>query len=974
MSSPDRATLDSSLEIAVRYGDAYAERLSELRAALDRLETVAVDIVEPVSEPIETDHDAELVFTEDVTELPAETDVSEPVVAVTTAPEVVSAAPERGVAAVRHWAVDDDPALLAAFLRQQFASTGVGSEPDGDADETPTASKRTNDAVVSFDEDGRITYCNETMEKLLIDVDGPLVGDRIWEHLPENVIDDVRAVVDRVLETETATTADVGLDEYGQQFALTVFPSGDGVSVHARTHTPREPRPQGRSLYEYLIQTVGDAVYILDTEGRFTFVNEALCEMTGYDRETLIGSSVHLIKDDYTVEEAEDALRDLLRRRHDDNEEGIGIAKLDVELVTKDGRHIPCTDRMTLRPMENGEFTGTVGTLRDISRQKRRENILGGLLEAAGEMVTAETLEAVDESVLGTAAGTLDIELATIREYDSETDRLVPVVSTEAVEEVLPERPVYDADEGPVGTAFSEGELVVEEDMFHLDERLPPVESSVYLPLGERRTLSVGIPEGTDFDEDERRFVELLAATAAPVYDRVEREQERRRYEAVVEAADDMLFTLADGEFTLVTESFAAALGRDRDSVRGTDIGSVVADVDIAAAMTAGVDEITTYETELVTDAGDALPSRISVAPIEGEVDAGVVGTVRDISDLRSAQREATEQRRRFNELFETLADPVADLLYVDGEPIVRNVNPAFADLTASDDADLRDTPLRGVQARLPDGVADALAPMGEPETAIERNVSARTPGGERHYLLKTVPYEGDGVQRAFVILTDVTDVKQRETQLEVLYRLLRHNLRNRTTVIQGTAEEIVVRDESGEFEAMGERIVSASQDLVEASDNARTIQQVLENTESVEPTAVADLASELESTLATNFDADVPVRVETAGAVAASSDLSTAVRELVENALEHAADEPAVEVTITERPDGDVSIAVHDDGPGIPDHEWAVVTGDREITQLQHASGLGLWLVKWVADKHGGTLRRDENGDRTTVALDLPR
>lgn len=50
------------------------------------------------------------------------------------------------------------------------------------------------------------------------------------------------------------------------------------------------------------------------------------------------------------------------------------------------------------------------------------------------------------------------------------------------------------------------------------------------------------------------------------------------------------------------------------------------------------------------------------------------------------------------------------------------------------------------------------------------------------------------------------------------------------------------------------------------------------------------------------------------------------------------------------------------------------MVAGDREITQLQHASGLGLWLAKWVADRHGGDLELlAASPDGTTVAIDLP-
>jgi Signal transduction histidine kinase len=48
--------------------------------------------------------------------------------------------------------------------------------------------------------------------------------------------------------------------------------------------------------------------------------------------------------------------------------------------------------------------------------------------------------------------------------------------------------------------------------------------------------------------------------------------------------------------------------------------------------------------------------------------------------------------------------------------------------------------------------------------------------------------------------------------------------------------------------------------------------------------------------------------------------------------------------------------LSVADDGPGIPDDERMVLNRATE-TSLEHGSGLGLWLAKWLVDASGGGL-----------------
>lgn len=80
-------------------------------------------------------------------------------------------------------------------------------------------------------------------------------------------------------------------------------------------------------------------------------------------------------------------------------------------------------------------------------------------------------------------------------------------------------------------------------------------------------------------------------------------------------------------------------------------------------------------------------------------------------------------------------------------------------------------------------------------------------------------------------------------------------------------------------------------------------------------------------------------------------------------------------------RPLGDrVEIAAADDGPGIPDDQWTLVAGEREITQLSHGSGLGPWLVRWVVEAAAGEMERRpagesaDDGDDHAVSIRLPR
>ena len=954
----------TTVRVTVFHGPSVRDRRGELRTGLADLSLLSAAAFRPLAELDEADTPRPaLVFSD---RPPAEPLPERPTVWVTT--DAAVAAEVADAAAVVHWGFDDDWEMLEARLDDALARELPDTNPNRG---TPVrALDRLGSAVLALDTEHRFTYLNESAAGLFDATPSDLVGGRIWEHAPPAVTSNLRPAVEQALSADDVVMTEVELDDGVPLFEVAVYPGPDGVTLYSD-----DPDTSSRpSLYEYLVETVGDAVYILDDEGRFVFVNDALCEMTGYERDELLGSSVHIIKDEETVTEAEDALRDLLRTRGGgaDGADGIEIAKLDVELVRKDDERVPCTDRMTLRPLEDGEFTGTVGTLRDISRQRRRQNLLNGIIERSRTMMTATDTETVAEVVVSTAVDVFDLDLAALRKYDPDADGLVPVATSAAADEVLGDRPVYDTGEGPAGTAFVEGELVVTDSLAEdAGSDVSAVDNGAYLPIGDQYVLSLGHGDDDELDDVTLGLLEVFGETAAAAIDRVHREEHLRQYEAIVEAAEEMLFTVDDEQrFTLVTRPFARMLGFDREELVGRHFEDFLPAED--ARHTLSSDGRVVRETEFEGAAGP-VPCRLSLTPFQG----GFVGSVRDISQLRSAQREASRQRRRFVELFETLSDPVADVRYENGVATVESINPAFAALCDSGTDALQHSRFETAQEAMPAALADALDPVHSPAPSLETTATAQTPAGERHYLVRTAPYESDGTDRAFVLLTDVTEVKRRGTHLKVLHRLLRHNLRNETALIKGHAEQLRQLSLPAGADDHIDQILDASDELVSASETSRTVQRVLGfDADDVDPLPAAEALERLRTDLDRQLSAPdtiVTVRADTDDSVPFSQYLLVALRELVANAVEH---DPAsaVEVRATDDSAGGVSLTVSDDGDGIPEPQWNLLTGEREITQLQHGDGLGLWLVKWVTDRHGGRLHLDEaDSDGTTISLRFP-
>ncbi|THE65756.1 hypothetical protein D8Y22_06205 [Salinadaptatus halalkaliphilus] len=252
--------------------------------------------------------------------------------------------------------------------------------------------------------------------------------------------------------------------------------------------------------------------------------------------------------------------------------------------------------------------------------------------------------------------------------------------------------------------------------------------------------------------------------------------------------------------------------------------------------------------------------------------------------------------------------------------------------------------------------------------------VTLETADGPRRFDLQTSEL-GDGQQWLGRVLSfrDVTRRELREQRIRILNRVLRHNLRNKLSIVRGNAERVPMTDEPA---AVADEIQAASDELLALGEKARAIESVLSSQQSYTgSTNVAPIVEAAVEDARGANDVEIEYSIETTLALEASGRaLEYLVTELIENAIEHVDGEtPRLEVTIggTDRR-GRLSVA--DNGPGIPEDERTAIQ-EGEESALVHGSGLGLWGVRWVVTLLGGEMQFVENEPRgTVVRIDLPR
>lgn len=208
--------------------------------------------------------------------------------------------------------------------------------------------------------------------------------------------------------------------------------------------------------------------------------------------------------------------------------------------------------------------------------------------------------------------------------------------------------------------------------------------------------------------------------------------------------------------------------------------------------------------------------------------------------------------------------------------------------------------------------------------------------------------------------------ITNQRARLSVLNRVLRHNLRNDATVVLGHTNEIT-NNANGEIAKHAAIASKKTADLVELSDKARQIDKTIAYDGSfddeVHPVEVVKGLIDGDERFDTGVDVEIDAPTDLEPIRTSKAVLTQVISELLENAGKHVpADRRCIHIDVIEDAESEwIEIVIADNGPGVPVLEQRGLEAGHE-TDLEHASGLGLWLVKWGVEAIGGELFLDES------------
>lgn len=271
----------------------------------------------------------------------------------------------------------DQYTVLANRIQNAVAQTRAEQEIQRRSQWYRQILSHSSDYVLIVDGMGKVSYVSPAIERVMGYEPDEIIGLDSFETVHPDDIESAAEALAATIDnpSEEVTVEFRAIDADGENRWVEARGGNflndqliNGIMVNVRDISERKDRERELQQYRTIVEASGDPMYVLDREGRISFVNDALAELTGYAPETFQGEFGTIVMDEADFERGTERIRSLLS-------ESEVRGTFEIDLQTADGDVIPCENHVALL-FEEEEFIGTAGVIRNIRDRKAREREL----------------------------------------------------------------------------------------------------------------------------------------------------------------------------------------------------------------------------------------------------------------------------------------------------------------------------------------------------------------------------------------------------------------------------------------------------------------------------------------------------------------------------------------------------------------------------------------------------------------------
>ena len=464
-----------------------------------------------------------------------------------------------------------------------------------------------------------------------------------------------------------------------------IKPSIKQDDVALQTRQAQEALLKSELQYRTTLNSMGDAIFVVDTEIKITLINDVLKQWNKtFGLETdIVGKSIFEVFPFLTEDIRNEYLEVIRTGRVIISEETFNINGRE---VTSETRRIPIT--------EAGKVTQVVTVLHDITEQKRTEKVQQVLFSISQATSTSRNLEELLFLIRQQLSSLIDTTNFYIALYDPQNDLYYFPYFVDQVDqdEFAPQKLPKSLTEYVRRTGIS---LLADR---KVEQRL--IEEGEVIPIGSPSEVWLGAPlktkqgvigvvavqsytDSTLYTEKDLELLTFISENIAMVIERKRAEEElqqsEEKYRSLVETAPDGIYSISaeDGILLSLNSTFEKITGWQRSQWLGKQFSALIHPEDLPLAWETSEqvfrgESPPPYELRVLSKSGEFLIGEFTSMPLmeKGRI-VGEFGIVRDITQRKRAEESLMASEKRYRDLVEL--SPNGIVIHQEGKVVFAN-------------------------------------------------------------------------------------------------------------------------------------------------------------------------------------------------------------------------------------------------------------------------------------------------------------